>query len=178
MDAKDLKHFRSKEEVAANFAARAWAKGIVERTQDRTLDLKTVPQENLDKFIQLFTERLTDKIIAMDYFYHKNKEMSLLQVYHIDETTSDEILANSARQAGIKLHYLPTYSYTKFFITDDNRILVDINTSDVNKRDAYVITENFEDDNVNFDVKHYEPEPGIDFREYLAKEEMKSQPQR
>ena len=114
----------------------------------------------------------------MDYFYHKNKEMSLLQVYHIDETTSDEILANSARQAGIKLHYLPTYSYTKFFITDDNRILVDINTSDVNKRDAYVITENFEDDNVNFDVKHYEPEPGIDFREYLAKEEMKSQPQR
>lgn len=177
MEVKEFENCKCKEELAARITAEAWANGIDERTQDECLDLKPIPKANREAFITSLTESLTDKICASEYFYHKNKDLSLLQICHYNETTSDEILARAARKSGIKLHYLPTYSYSKIFLTDSNEIMLDLNTSDVNKRDAYVITENAKDDEMTFDVKHYEPEAGIDFLDFLAREQQKSQPQ-
>lgn len=177
MDVKEYAKFNNKEELAATLIAEAWADGIDMRTQDDYLDLKPIPAEVRADFIERLTRSLIDKICAFEYFNFKNKDLSLLQICHYNETTSDEILATAARESGIKLHYLPTYSYSKIFLTNDNKLMLDINTTDINKRDAYVIEEKYEDDKVNIEVKQYSPEAGIDLQDFLAREESKNQPQ-
>lgn len=163
----NYEEFKSREELAASLIANAWADGIEMRTQDDYLDLKPLDAQTREIFVKKLTGRLTDKICAFEYFNHKNKDLSMMQICHYNETTSDEILATAAREAGIHLSYLPTYSYSKVFLTDDNVLMLDLNTSDVNKRDAYVIEENYEGNKTVFDVKHYEPEAGIDLQDYL-----------
>lgn len=170
----NYEEFKSREELAANLIANAWADGIEMRTQDEYLDLRPLKDDAREIFVKKLTGRLTDKICAFEFFNHKNKDLSMMQICHYNETTSDEILATAAREAGIPLSHLPTYSYSKIFLTDDNVLMLDLNTSDVNKRDAYVIDEVYEGTKTTFDVKHYEPEAGINLPDYLANLDTKT----
>ena len=163
---KDLLSQKStnKFEYASILAGEAWLSGILERSRNPYLDLTEPSEEQCVQFLTQFVQNCSQVLqvqegMAMLYGVDLN-----ITISHIDENTSSEVIANAARKASISLQNIPTYSYTKFYLNQPNTILVDINTSDENKRTAYSITQN---QDKSLQVVKYEPVPGVELPDYI-----------
>ncbi len=168
MNANSYKNFKSKEEFSARLIAEAWANGIDMRTKDEFLDLKPMTDAQRKTFIEALSKNALDAILEQENVISNiDRNIVLLQISHYDANLTDKILANSVREAGLTLGHLPSYSYAKVFISKNNKIKLDLNTTEENKRDAYIITENKTDKGVEFDVQNFHPQPGIDLDDYV-----------
>lgn len=168
MDAKDYKKFDSKEALSARLIAEGWAKGIDMRTQDEFLDLEPMTSEQRKTFVESLNKYVLDAILEQERLIsNTHHNIVLLQFSHYNADMTEEVLACAVREAGLGLNYLPSYSYAKVFVSKDNKIKLDLNTTEENKRDAYIITENKTDKGVDLDVLNFHPQPGIDLNDYV-----------
>jgi len=159
-----LSNSTNKLEYASILAGDAWLNGILERSQNKYLDLLEPSEDDCVKFLTKFVENCSQVLHTQESVFNRHGKCIELIISHIDENTSSDVIADAARSANINLKNIPTYSYTKFYFPSKDTIWVDINTTDENKREAFSITQG---DDLSFEVKKYAPEHGVELPKFI-----------
>jgi len=155
-----LSNSTDKLEYAAILAGEAWMTGILERVQSPYLELSEPTEEECTAFLSQFVTTCSEMLQVHENMYKKYGKSPCLTISHINENTTCDIIANSVRSAHIPLKAVPSYSYSKFYFTHGDTILVDLNTTDKNKRVAFAVTQT--NDHSNYSVERFEPEHGVE----------------